>query len=935
MALKALSLRTLLILSMLIPTSLLVISESRYLYFNYQQSQQAARDVAVNDLIVQSREVEQLLNDLLFIDLQAVTSEANVDKAGYSHLLSRITYQKNTFVKAVAARFPVDPALLKELSGQLLELSERYQDLVNGQSIERSAWAEMIDEVRQALQNVYAALLIPVNDLDLNLYLQLSLRSQIQELERATIEEAFLLDQAIKEQAFDAETQASLVTVRKHADLKRRQLTLIAAQLETLELVDDYSVQGLQQALKDFSDSLSRFDDIRRQVYINALMGGEKVDSQQWQSALDNYLYHLQQIEENAIQPIQYALSHNQDKTRKAMLTLIVTLVLSILLLILLFSSVRVRILSPVKSITDRMVKLSKGDVNVDLPEARYQDEMGSMIRAIAVFKSNALFIEKQRKELEAAKEKALASEKLKSEFLANMSHEIRTPMNGVLGMLGLLDKTALDDLQGHYVNTATYSARCLLALINDILDLSKIEAGRLELEIIDFNLNRVIDETVTALALQATEKQVELIIDATGIENGNVRGDPTRIRQVLTNLLSNAIKFTAAGEVIVRCRLEPDGTDSLRFECAVQDTGVGIPDDKIQSLFDSFTQVDASTTRKYGGSGLGLTIVKNLCVLMGGDIKVSSTVGEGSCFTFHVFLGLETESGSTMERHDMEGIRLLVVDDNQSANDVLSCQLRQWGAAVQQAMSAREALDLLNQHEADHFDVLIIDMHMPDMSGARLGKLISDNDRINQNKRVILRAVTDQQDAEFYIEQGYVACLSKPVVTNRLYDTVQAVAKGDVLLQATATPESLQSAAPPAKDQFSDKRVLVVEDDNVNQFVVLGMLEDLGITADVVGNGLLALERLQSQESCYDLILMDCQMPEMDGYETTRRIRADANLAVYRDTPVIAMTANAMKGDREKCVAAGMSDYIAKPVDVDEFETKIAGWLAAPQGTD
>ncbi|MCG8672100.1 MAG: response regulator [Pseudomonadales bacterium] len=932
MTTKAVSLRSLLILAILIPTGLLVFSESRFLFTTYQKSVQANSDVVTNELIAKSRAIEQLLNELMFTNLEAEFGEDEDKLGSFASMVFNIVQEQSEFIRLVTAKNSIDSKLLEELTNQMLELTERHKDLVEGITLDRLAWIEIIEEVKQAFQGIRMALLIPEDAQDLNLFLQFTLRSYIQELERTTVEEAFLLNQAILNHTFDDETAASLVAIRKISDIKRNELKLIASQLKMLELINESSLLSLQDAMSRVERSLVKFDDIRRGIYVSALMGGQEVDKEAWQYALKDFLIQLKYAEENATKPINFALNRNRENTQQALLRLILAIIVSMILLVIIFGSVRVRILVPIRSITDRMIKLSKGDINVRLPEAKHDDEIGSMLEAISIFKSNALFIEEQRKELEVSKEKAQASEKLKSEFLASMSHEIRTPMNGVLGMLGLLNKTTLNQQQGHYVDTATSSARSLLALINDILDFSKIEAGRLQLEIIDFNARKMIEETVTALALPAAEKKVELVIDATDLVDPYVRGDPSRIRQVLTNLLSNAIKFTESGEIIVKCSLTSNVNNERRFECVVQDSGIGIPESKLETLFDSFTQVDASTTRKYGGSGLGLAIVKNLCLLMGGDVTVSSEEGKGSRFTFSVALRPGQQQSFIQPEIDLQDKEVLIVDDNQTNREVLNGQLVLWGAKVTQAMSGLQALEILKAKAPNQFDVLILDMQMPEMDGATLGSTISQDSRFNQAKRIMMTSVTHHGDAHFYAEHGFDAYFSKPVVSSDLQKALSVVLDdGEILKQAKplltqAHIEQLQPAA-----RMPDKRVLLVEDNKVNQVVALGIVEDLGIVVDVAENGLEALVCLQKEVQAYDLILMDCQMPEMDGYEATRQIRAGNRLARYRDIPIIAMTANAMKGDKEKCLEAGMNDYVPKPVDVDELEEKLSFWLKRP----
>ncbi len=542
-------------------------------------------------------------------------------------------------------------------------------------------------------------------------------------------------------------------------------------------------------------------------------------------------------------------------------------------------------------------------------------------------------------KELKAAHAKAEESAKLKSEFLASMSHEIRTPMNGVLGMLGLLKNTALTSQQLHYTGLAQSSAESLLTLINDILDFSKVEAGKMELECIDFHLNNMLGDFVEAMAPRAEDKNIELILDVAGINTNFVKGDPGRLRQILTNLVGNAIKFTEKGEVVVRAALKPSKSGRLIFSCTVHDTGIGIPEDKLAHLFDSFSQVDASTTRKYGGTGLGLAIVRQLCGLMEGNISVVSTLGTGSKFSFTILLEPSKQSVAVMPNVDITGARILVVDDNSTIRDVLSSQLTHWGADVTQAVGGRDALFKLKNSSDKNFAIALIDMQMPDMDGEQLGRLIRADKRFDEIRLVMMTSISQRGDAKRFAKVGYSAFFPKPATTNDLFSALQVLLdNGEALSSASPllTRHHLHSLAAPVVEQslssLATKRLLLVEDNVINQEVALGVLGSLGLTADVAGNGVEALAALRAapQHAPYDLILMDCHMPEMDGYETTTAIRQSDT--AYRAITIVAMTANAMKGAKEECFAVGMDDYISKPIEPDILAQRLQYWLGSTE---
>ncbi len=575
-----------------------------------------------------------------------------------------------------------------------------------------------------------------------------------------------------------------------------------------------------------------------------------------------------------------------------------------------------------------------------------FKDDNGEVKSYIAI-RTDITENKRIERALIEAKEAAEAAVRAKGEFLASMSHEIRTPMNGVLGMLGLLLDTDLDDEQRHRLILAQSSANGLLNLINDILDFSKIEAGKLELETLDFDLRSMLGEFAEAMAFQAQEKGLEVVLDVTNIEHSMVRGDPGRLRQILINLVGNAIKFTEQGEVIIFLQLLPHNEQQFRLHGSVSDTGIGIPADKLEQLFDSFSQVDASTTRKYGGTGLGLTIAKNLCVLMKGDIQVTSESGQGSCFEFNVLIGHSEQSQLVVPNIDISKLNLLVVDNNATNREVLRTQFEHWGATVVEAEDGPSALAVcesrIQQRHKAFFDIAFLDMQMPDMDGAALGRALKKDARFKSMRLVMMTSMSHQGDGQFFSQLGFSAYFPKPATTFDLFDALSVVAEGgDALQQAqplvthhylkTLADNGIRKKQETSKAAWStDTRLLLVEDNRVNQLVAKGILNNFGLQVNIAVNGLDALDKLQQADETapYTLLFMDCQMPQMDGYETSRQIRSGNGGERYQAIPIIAMTANAMQGDREKCLAAGMSDYLSKPIDPDRVYAKLSEWLS------
>ncbi|WP_096085290.1 ATP-binding protein [Agaribacterium haliotis] len=641
---------------------------------------------------------------------------------------------------------------------------------------------------------------------------------------------------------------------------------------------------------------------------------------------------HLLDQTSNRVRPfivyVDYDLSALLFDIRNKNLVLACILVAGLLTVsIALFMAQARVVLRPLNTV----VKALKKGQKTELIQRLGTDEIGLLAQAYNDFilssRAREETLRLQAIELELAIDAADEANRAKSEFLASMSHEIRTPMNGVIGMLSLLERAQLSADQQHKFRLAKSSAESLLSLINDILDFSKIEAGKLELDAVDFDLSLMLGELGEMMALRAEEKGLELNLDLVGLDAQLVNGDAGRVRQVFTNLIGNAIKFTHSGHIDVKAGLIELDDEYIRLQATISDTGIGIPEHKQAGLFEAFTQEDASTTRKYGGTGLGLAICRRLCQLMHGEISLESQAAKGSSFGFSLRLQKSAGSQRLMPKGNCDALKLIIFTQSERLAKTLAEQFQHWRIDCTIASDFDEVLEQLHVWKAFEHCAIFVDYRCEQRLQFAFVRLLRSSLAQSQAKIIFMRAMSEQPDPLLYVRRGYFHSFPLPATKQDLLLSLE-------LLNSSARSMQCYDLAVHTETlELKKRKLLLVEDNAINQEVALGLMEDMAVEVECVDNGAEALELLKHKgDGAFEIVLMDCQMPVMDGFECARRIRDGAAGEAYKTIAIIALTANAMQGDRERCLAAGMNDYLSKPIDSTELERAIYRWSESPK---
>jgi|GEM_PF-6616617 len=941
---RNLSIRHLLIVSFLIPIIILLVIGGRVLMVNLDAASYAGATKAAHEQSEAWCDAEKQILFNLFRGLDLIyTQSASAETA-----LEFAEYHKNNknLMDELVKRLPTaattklspltDPEFLK---AAIADWHQQNEVIIQKQSADAEALIQSVKDLRHAFDDVKLMLYSPVGKESYIQYQELTLHPIIRQLHGLALEELLILNRIVRGEPATAEIKHAIEQIRKQIDAEKTRFQIVSAQLELHPKA--YQRDYLPtEALDRLAEVLRLLNQIQQRTTLNPSVEAiSQLSPAEWIDAREQVLVAMESIEKAMSEPLESAIYAHQSYTNSMLALTVGGAGIILLSMLKLYINLRQRVLHPIQKLSELMAMMTRNQYPAEPPSYDYKDEIGEMYEMLGRFQGNMEIIEDQKEDIRIAMQKAEESTRMKSEFLASMSHEIRTPLNGVIGTANLLLDTELKHDQRSYAQTVVSSANNLLQLVNDILDLSKIEAGKLELESIPFDLRQTVEEVGDLMAVKAYEKHMELMLRYAPNAPRYVVGDPSRIRQIFLNLCNNALKFTEAGHVVISVEVKEATTDTAHFYISIEDTGIGIPEDKLNTIFEKFSQADGSMSRKYGGTGLGLTICQQLISLMNGEIGVKSTVGVGSTFWVSAELKLDKSSIAPAPDLGLKDLRVLVVDDNRKAQTIEAEILESHGLHVDVASGAIAGYEKMAAaaKEGKPYQFAVIDYIMPEVDGIDLARMIERDTSLANMVLVMTTSSPNRGDDQRVQSLGFEGYLTKHAAGLYLPAALARIWKARQMDQAITLVTQFnlrerkdrRKTGEPEEIRYDGVWVLLVEDNPVNQMVANKTLGKYGLHVITANDGAEAVEQFKSRE--FHLVFMDCQMPVMDGFDATRNIRQHEESTQAKRTPIIAFTANTMKGDEEKCRDSGMDDFISKPFQPDDLKSKLVKWLGEP----